>query len=139
MRFREHVQYEDNDYAMRMYAYARRVHHIPVRPYYYRLVGDSTVHKAVTLTQVDYDIQMLHAYLGMMDEMRTIDVRWEEGVKELIKYVSRQVLCQLGEVTSEECKMFYRQRMGNIPDLKKYLGKKVWLAMNSNVLRKIFV
>ena len=137
--FREHVQYEDNDYAIMMYALAKRVHHIPEKPYYYRVVGDSTVHKAVTLTLVDYNIQLLHAYLGMMDEMCAIDSRWEGGVKELIKYVSHQVLSQLREVTLEERKMFYKQRMGHVPELKKYVGKKTWLAMNYNLLRRVLI
>ena len=139
MCFREDVQYEDNDYAIRMYARAKRVHHIPEKPYYYRVVGDSTVHKAVTLTQVDYNIRLLRAYLSMIDEMRAFDARWTGGEKDLIKYVSHQVLCQLREVTLEERKMFYKQRMGHVPELKKYVGKKTWFALNCNVLRKVFV
>ncbi len=137
--FREHVQYEDNDYALMMYARAKRVHHIPEKPYYYRVVTDSTVHHKITLTQIEYNIQLLHAYTGMYDELKSMDLRWGVGIEELIKYVSRQVLCQLEEVTTEECKIFYKKGMGHIPELRKYLGKKAWLALNSNILRKILI
>ena len=135
--FREHVQYEDNDYAIRMYAHAKRVHHIPEKPYYYRVVSDSTVRHKTTLTQIDYNMQLLHAYTGVYDELKSMDLRWGVGIEELIKYVSVQVLRQLKEVSDDDRKSFYKSHMGYMPDVRQFIGKKVWLALNSNVLRKV--
>ena len=135
--FREHVQYEDNDYAIMMYARAKRVHHIPEKPYYYRVVSDSTVRHKTTLTQVDYNMQLLHAYTGVYDELKSMDLRWGVGIEELIKYVSVQVLRQLKEVSDDDRKSFYKSHMKYMPDVRQFIGKKVWLALNSNVLRKV--
>lgn len=129
MLFREKVQYEDNDFALLMYARAKRVRHIPDRPYYYRTVTDSTVHHKTTLVQVDYNIQLLHAYAGMYDELKALDARWASGVEELIKYVSAQVLRQLKEVSEDERRRFYKSNMGYMPDVRWFIGKKVWLAL----------
>lgn len=133
--FREHVQYEDNDYAIMMYALAKRVHHIPEKPYYYRVVTDSTVRHKTTLTQIDYNMQLLHAYTGVYDELKSMDLRWGVGIEELIKYVSAQVLRQLKEVSDDDRKSFYKSHMGYMPDVRRFIGKKVWLSLNSNVLR----
>ena len=137
MLFREKMQYEDNDYALMMYARAKRVHHIPEKPYYYRVVSDSTVRHKTTLTQIDYNIQLLHAYTGMYDELKSMDLRWGGGIEELIKYVSVQVLRQLKEVSDDDRKSFYKSHMGYMPDVRQFIGKKVWLSLNSNVLRKV--
>lgn len=137
MQFREKVQYEDNDYAIRMYARAKRVHHIPEKPYYYRVVTDSTVHHKITLTQIEYNIQLLHAYTGMYDELKSMDFRWGAGIEELIKYVSVQILRQLKEVSDGDRRLYYKSHMGYMPDVRQFIGKKVWLSLNSNVLRKV--
>ena len=137
MLFREKMQHEDNDYALMMYARAKRVHHIPEKPYYYRVVSDSTVRHKTTLTQIDYNIQLLHAYTGMYDELKSMDLRWGGGIEELIKYVSVQVLRQLKEVSDDDRKSFYKSHMGYMPDVRQFIGKKVWLSLNSNVLRKV--
>lgn len=138
LRFREKVQLEDNDFALLLYARAKRVHHIPAKPYYYRVVENSTVHKTVTLQQVKYNIELLKTYIDIQltEEM---DVRFKNGVVELIKYVAHQVLLLLGQITQEERVEFYRQKLGKIPALRPYLGKKVWWALQFNCIRKMIM
>lgn len=137
LRFRVKVQYEDNDFALEMYARAKRLRHISGRPYYYRVVDGSTVHHKITLTQIEYNIQLLHAYTGVYDELKSMDLRWGVGIEELIKYVSVQVLRQLKEVSDDDRKSFYKSHMGYMLDVRRFIGKKVWLSLNSNVLRKV--
>ena len=136
--FRENVQYEDNDYALKMYALADRVHHIPAQPYFYRVVNDSTVHKEIKLAQINDLIQLIKSYTVMVDDMKNIDVRWADGIEELIRYISHQVLVYLDVVSVSEQKQFYRTRMGRISGLSKYVGKKTWLSMNSYCAMKLF-
>jgi hypothetical protein len=132
------VQYEDNDFALMMYARAKRVHHITDKPYYYRVVSNSTVHTSTTLIQVKYNIALIQAYLHLLPKMAQYDARWEKGVRELIKYVARQLLAQIQALSSKERKIFYRHKMGHIEGLKAQLGTKVWLALNSYLCKLIF-
>lgn len=136
--FREKVQYEDNDFALMMYAKAKRVHHISERPYYYRVVDDSTVHKVVTLTQVDYNIQLLCAYVEMYDKMNALDERWGIGMEELMRYVGNQVIDTLKKVTGAEVKEFFQSHEGRINGLRKYIGKRLWLALNYRWVFKFY-
>lgn len=136
LRFREKVQFEDNDFALLLYARAKRVHHIPAKPYYYRVVDNSTVHKAVTLKQVKYNLELLKTYINI-HQTEDMDVRFKNGVVELMKYVAHQVLLLLGQITQEERVEFYRQKLGHISALRPYLGKKVWWALQSDCIRKL--
>ena len=136
LRFREKVQFEDNDFALLLYARAKRVHHIPAKPYYYRVVENSTVHKQVTLQQVKYNIELLKTYIDI-HHSEEMDVRFKNGVVELMKYVAHQVLILLGQITSDERKLFYQQNMGGVAELEPFLGKKVWLALQYNWFRKL--
>ena len=136
LRFREKVQFEDNDFALLLYARAKRVRHIPAKPYYYRVVDNSTVHKTVTLKQVKYNIELLKTYIDI-HKTEEMDVRFKYGVVELMKYVAHQVLLLLGQITQEERVEFYQQKLGKISALRPYLGKKVWWALQNNCLRKL--
>ena len=136
LRFREKVQFEDNDFALLLYARAKRVHHIPAKPYYYRVVENSTVHKQVTLQQVKYNIELLKTYIDI-HHSEEMDMRFKGGVVELMKYVAYQVLILLGQITNDERKLFYQQNMGGVAELKPFLGKKVWFALQYNWFRKM--
>ena len=138
LRFREKVQYEDNDFALMMYARAKRVHHIMDKPYYYRVVSNSTVHTNTTLTQVKYNIALIQAYLHLLPLMTQYDERWEEGVKGLIKYVASRVLDNVNQLSVNERCLFYMQSMGNIEFLKPYIGRKLWYALNNPICRIFF-
>ena len=137
LRFREKVQFEDNDFALMLYARAKRVHHITDKPYFYRVVSNSTVHTCTTLTQVKYNIALIQAYLHLLSQMAQYDERWECGVRELIKYTASQILVQIKAISPQERKIFYQHKMGKVEGLKTLLGIKVWLALQCNIVRKI--
>ena len=136
LRFREKVQFEDNDFALMLYARAKQVHHIPAKPYFYRVVDNSTVHKTFTLQQVKYNLELLKTYINI-HQTEDMDVRFKNGVVELMKYVAHQVLALLGQITQEERVEFYKQKLGHISALRPYLGKKVWWALQNNCIRKL--
>lgn len=138
LRFREKVQLEDNDFALLLYARAERVHHITAKPYYYRVVDNSTVHKIVTLQQVKYNLELLKTYIKILHN-DVMDSRFKSGVVELMRYSTHQVLVLLGLITQEERREFYKQKMGTISALYPYLGKKVRLALQFNFIRKMFI
>lgn len=138
LRFREKVQYEDNDFALTMYARAKCVHHTTDKPYYYRVVSNSTVHTCTTLTQVKYNIALIQTYLHLLPLMAQYDERWENGVKELIKYVANRVLDNVNQLSLYERCLFYIHGMGNVEFLKPYIGRKLWCALNNPICRIFF-
>lgn len=137
LRFREKVQYEDNDFALIMYARANRLHHIEEKPYYYRVVESSTVNRKVTLVQLVYNVELLSLYMQLHNSDNGFDIRFHEGIKDLIKYTAVQLIRQLKLLPKSERKTFYDKKMANISGLKSFLGKKVWLSLNYDIIRKI--
>ena len=129
LRFREKVQFEDNDFALLLYARANRVHHIPAKPYYYRVVENSTVHKQVTLLQVQYNLELIGAYLEII-KIQNISKQWKQGIHELLKYVSLRAIECIDKLSFKDKILFYIKRKGYIKELKFYIGKKNWLSLN---------
>lgn len=140
MQFRENVQYEDNDYALKMYAKANKMKHIPKKPYYYRVVAASTVHKSMNLTQICYLVELVKAYIEIYEEKNgNDDIRWSNGIKELIKYTTDQVLRNLIELDLLEMRQFYKMGMGHICGIGKFVTKKTWLKLHSYFALKLFI
>lgn len=138
LRFREKVQFEDNDYALLLYAQAKKILHIAEQPYFYRVVDSSTVNKSITFQQIVYKLDLLKTYIDIYENDDLI-LQFKTGIVELIKYVTHNILLSLDKLTKEECNLFYKNKLGNMPKLKPFLGEKVWLSLRFNILRKIFV
>lgn len=133
MRFREHVQYEDNDFALLMYARAKRVHHVPNKPYFYRVVEGSTVHNKPTLLYVGYNIDLLNAFVGILEGEEIKGEVWIQGVKELIKWTAYKILMQLKGLSIDELNVYFSSK-NKIRFAYKYLGKKVKLALSNKLI-----
>lgn len=129
MLFREKVQYEDNDYAIRMYARAGRVHHIPDRPYYYRVVEQSTVNAKPDIRQLEYDLSLIKEYVRLLRLNQWNDCRWQKGVKELLNYSANELYDKLMNISYEEKKMFYTHIMKYIPSTWQWMNKKLWFRL----------
>lgn len=129
MLFREKVQYEDNDFALLMYARAKRVRHIPDRPYYYRVVEQSTVNVKPTSRQLEYDLSLIKEYVRLLRLNQWNDYRWREGVKELLNYSASELYVKLMNVSHEEKKMFYTHIMKYLPSTWRWMNRKLWLRL----------
>jgi len=129
LRFREHVQYEDNDYTIRMYARAGRVHHIPDRPYYYRVVEQSTVNVKPTVRQLEYDLALIKEYERLLRQNQWSDDRWQKGTKELLNYASSELYVKLINSSQEDKKLFYVQLLKSMPSTWRWMNKKLWLRL----------
>ena len=129
MRFREYVQYEDNDFALQMYARAQRVHHIVDKPYFYRVAENSTIHTHWELRHVIYDIALIKRYITMLREDKWEDKRWKHGVRELLNYSARQAYLKLKECSIEERHKFYRCHLGYIPYSWRWMYRRLWLKL----------
>ncbi len=129
LRFRENVQYEDNDFALLMYAKAQRVHHIVDKPYYYRVVEESTVHSEVTLKNVLYDVALIKEYVVLLLQNLWTDIRWKMGVQELLNYSAQQAYCKLQRCSKENKQHFYKKRMGYIPYAWRWMNWRLWIKL----------
>lgn len=129
MCFREDVQYEDNDYAIRMYARAKRVHHIPEKPYYYRVVEQSTVNVKPTIMQLEYDLLLIKEYVRLLRQNQWDDCRWQIGVKELLNYSASELYDKLMNSSHEEKKKFYVHIVKYIPSTWRWMNKKMCLRL----------
>lgn len=127
--FREKVQYEDNDYAIRMYARAGRVHHIPDRPYYYRVVEQSTVNAKPDIRQLEYDLSLINEYVKMLRLNQWNDCRWPKGVRELLNYTASELYVKLMNISHDEKKIFYSHIIKYIPFTWRWMNKKLWLRL----------
>lgn len=127
--FREKVQYEDNDYALKMYARAKRVHHIPDRPYFYRVVEQSTVNVKPTIMQLEYDLLLIKEYVRLLRQNQWDDCRWQIGVKELLNYSASELYDKLMNSSHEEKKKFYVHIVKYIPSTWRWMNKKLWLML----------
>lgn len=129
MRFREHVQYEDNDFALLLFAKASRVHHIPDKPYFYRMVNSSTVYSNCTLRHVEYDIALVKQYTLYLRKDNWTDMRWKAGVRELLNYSAQEALCTLQSCSKKEKEHFYRWHIGHIPYAWRWMNRKLWFKL----------
>lgn len=135
MRFREHVQYEDNDFALQMYARSKRVHHIPAKPYYYRFVEQSTVNVKPTIRQLEYDLFLIQEYVRLLKLNQWNDYRWEKGVKELLNYAASELYSKLMDCSHEERNVFYVHLVKYIPATWRWMNKKLWLRLMFPIFR----
>lgn len=129
MRFREHVQFEDNDYALMLYARTKRVHHIPEKPYYYRVVEQSTVNVKPTIVQLEYDLSLINEFVRLLRLNQWSDDRWHKGTKELLNYASSELYVKLINSSQEDKKLFYVQLLKSMPSTWRWMNKKLWFRL----------
>ena len=129
MQFREKVQFEDNDYALEMYARAKRLRHVPDKPYYYRVVDQSTVNVKPTIIQLEYDLALINEYVRLLRLNQWDDNRWQKGVKELLNYTASELYDKLMHISHKEKKKFYVRILKHIPSTRQWMNKKLWLRL----------
>lgn len=128
LSFRENVQWEDDDYAIELYAYAKRLHHIPDKPYIYRYTQESTVVRQTTLVQVRY-MTLLAVRLAKLFETIQSDDRWKSLLHEAVEYYAGEVLKAMKKFKSADVRAFYRQHSEALKTISEFVGKKKRLAL----------
>lgn len=131
--FREKVQWEDDDYAIELYAYANKLHHVPNRPYVYRYTQGSTVVAKTALVQVRY-MTLLAARLAELYDQLGSDKRWGNMLHEAVEYYTSEVLKDLKESPMTERRRFYKQYRNELAVMSEFVGYKKRLALRSSWL-----
>lgn len=105
--FAEKILLEDNDFSIKMYAYARRVVHISDTPYVYRILEKSSTHSTTsTHYQALCYIRLCRRYTKLQLRF-AVKRKWYRGLQELRIYVMRQCVEVLKELeVNEKIKLY---------------------------------
>lgn len=129
LAFRENVQWEDDDYAIEMYAYAKSLHHIPDKPYVYRYTQESTVVTKTTLVQARY-MTLLAVRLAELYVKFGVDERWRNMLHEAVEYYADEILNTLRTYPIKERKIYYKGHKADFKVIRKFVGKKKKFALS---------
>jgi len=132
IRFAEHVQFEDCDYGIRMFAYAERVKRIPYVVYCYRVVEGSTMHKPQTYQTLQYAIALINRYVTIHKEFQN-DIQWEHAMSRLIRDDVYDLLRILKHIAPHERQLFYKYNLGNIPAIRGFITSRAYCALHSRL------
>ncbi|MBO4690635.1 MAG: glycosyltransferase family 2 protein [Paludibacteraceae bacterium] len=100
--FAEDTMYEDNDYAMRVAAAAKKCHHLDVVPYIYRQVATSTIHETISAARLQYwQATWLHM-VALLDTIAKQDERFRELINFYMRYDLWDVLNNMYKLPKEQ-------------------------------------
>ncbi len=136
--FAEDVQYEDDDFAYQIYAYAKRAKLEGIAPYIVRTTPDSTTRRQNDIRRVQ-DIYDQALRMAQIDAVLTHhDARWHLMVTECIKdCINNCVLVMLKGCKIEEQLRFWLFDRKKIWVLKPYLSRKSFVKLSSYVMWRI--
>lgn len=137
LRFVEKKQYEDTDFAIKMFAFAKRVMHIGDKLYFYRYVENSTTHAIdINYTNLLYRVELVKRLIQIY---YLLDAElWKNAIAELIWYELNRLLLDLRKANLECQRSFYQNRLGNIKSINLFVGKKMRMALKSKLFLYLF-
>ena len=94
IHFAEHIMYEDNDYAILVFAYAERVKHVITKAYYYRNNPESITRVKLTSTHIEYWLNLCHRLVDVKNRLihEERDPRFIPLINDFIRYHIHNVL-----------------------------------------------
>lgn len=139
IRFAEIVQYEDDDYAILMYAYATRVHSLEIAPYIVRQSVNSTTRSSIQLQKISDWMAQVKRLVVLETQLKNMDRRWAVLIKDNVSWTCKGlVLTALKQLTHDEVRAFYHNSTGRISRLRRLIGIKAYLALNSQLFWRYF-
>lgn len=87
INFAEYVQYEDNDYAFKVYESAKRCMHVSENCYLYRMNENSITRTKFNATHIYYWLMLIQrlVFLSHDFKKRNSDIRFQKIIREFIK------------------------------------------------------
>lgn len=130
--FAEHIMFEDNDYALLVFASAERAKHIQLNVYNYRNNPESITRTSYTAQHIAYWVDLCHR----MNEIREVfreegkDFRFQSLLEGFIKNVISNIIGKYSVMPPEEqegAKYFIRKGLDK--PLKPYLSKRLYYKL----------
>ena len=137
IQFAEHIMFEDNDYAIVVFANAKRVKHIALCAYHYRNNPNS-------ITRVKYTSEHIGYWLDLAHRLRVIEKTFNKENKDLryrallinfTRYTISNVLsiyANIGDNNRREARRVIRKKIDQ--RLKSYMSRKTYLKIKLGLL-----
>ena len=137
IRFAEHIMFEDNDYAIEVFANAKRVKHVAVNAYHYRNNPESITHVSYSCEHVGYWLSLCHRLCKLKDTFirEHKDSRFEAVIDAFIRSLISKVLSVYNEMDDTQQKRsrgLIRREMNG--ELKPYVSRLLFYKIKAGVL-----
>ena len=134
LRFVIHKQYEDDDFAIQLYAFAKRVFLLNIFPYIARSNTSSTTKQQISYHTI-LDIKCQAERLINLEPTLSIhDKRWNSMIKDLVNWsIKERVLASLYSLPKKEQLRFFLHHEGWINNIKCYVGWHTFIALHSYI------
>lgn len=125
IQFAEHIMFEDNDYAIEVFANAKRVKHIPEKIYCYRDNPESITRVKYTSNHIRYWLDLSHRLHLLKNKLilNDKDNRFMSLLNEFIKYTLANILKVYRTLDTKEKQCAYkviRSKIGQ--SMKPYIS-----------------
>ena len=135
--FAEHIMYEDNDYAIQVFANAMRVKHVIEKVYYYRNNPDSITRVNYTAAHVDYWLKLCHRLVRIKAEFEREgkDIRFDDAIADFIRNTIRNTIRAYQQMERDEKKSTRKVVYEHIDaSLKPYISRKSYYLLKLHIL-----
>lgn len=138
LRCNEALLYEDDEFAYRLYAYAKRTRHIGFSPYVYRANPYSATCNRINMQSMTSDMHAITAFERdvRVFEQKKVDERLIEHLKKFVRYVIEicyQRYHQFPEEQQKKLKQIYRKTL--TWRMLPYMSTKKWILLKLNIIR----
>lgn len=135
--FAEHIMFEDNDYAIRVFADAKRVKHISLNAYSYRSNPESITHVNHTDKHVFYWLDLAHRLVRIKDEFgkSNKDFRFQSLLDGFIRFEISNTLKVYDTIDVK-----YKSAAKNVirksvdVSLRKYMSKSKYIRIKLGII-----
>ena len=103
--FEEDIMYEDNDYAMRVAASAKKCRHLDISPHLYRQNPESVTNAPVSPSRLIYWQKTWPIIIALLDTIGMQDVRFVDLIRFYIRYDLWDVLNNLYKLPRDQRKI----------------------------------
>lgn len=135
--FAEHIMYEDNDYAIMVFAQASRVRHIQLNAYHYRNNPES-------ITRIQYNAMHISYWMDLCHRLATLrrrfireqkDERFQVMLEGFIRDKLHQLLSTYALLIGEEKKSAQKTiRSGIDSSLRPYVSKRTYYKLKLGII-----
>lgn len=136
--FAEHIMFEDNDYAILVFANALKVRHTQINAYHYRNNPDSITRAGCSSKHISYWMDLCHRLVKIKEHFieQNKDIRFQKVLGDFIRYEIHHVLD-----STKSCEQKYKVEARQIVKhginvaLKPYMSKRVYYKLKLGIIK----
>lgn len=131
LEFIEGAQYEDTDYMLRVFQYAKRVKYVPLTCYYYRTNGESTTLGTISPEKIAWRINQLARCALMIDVFQTQNAKG--CISTMVTNSFSALRIALKGMTKLEKNQYRMHLSPLVSKCKTYMNWRTWLSIRYTV------